>query len=125
MGWKRLASVAFVASIALIAAACTPPNTGGTNQAPIPVVTAFPTTGVAPLTVNFESVASHDPDGTIVLRTWDFGDASAQSNVANPVHTYASSGTFLAKLTVKDDKGASRFSTITITATGGNVSPTA
>src|SRR4051812_44888022 len=98
MGWKRSASCVFVAVVALLAAACTPPTTPAGNAPPVAVITAFPTTGVAPLTVNFDSNASSDSDGTIVLRTWDFGDATPPSNVSNPTHTYTGAGTYFARL---------------------------
>lgn len=34
--------------------------------------------------------------------TWDFGDGSAQSTVQNPVHTYATSGTYIVQLYASD-----------------------
>ncbi len=43
--------------------------------------------------------------GTIITRTWDFGDGSAPSNLQNPTHTYALSGMFNVKLTVVNSNG--------------------
>ncbi|MFL7870757.1 MAG: PKD domain-containing protein, partial [Anaerolineales bacterium] len=86
---------------------------GGGNQAPIAVVAASPQSGDAPLTVQFNSDGSYDPDGTIVSYAWDFGDGNT-SIEANPSHTYADAGTFNAVLTVTDDQGATASATVTI-----------
>jgi len=48
---------------------------------------------------------STDPDGVIVSRAWDFGDG-ATSTEANPTHVYAEAGTYIVRLTVTDDDGA-------------------
>lgn len=42
---------------------------------------------------------------TIAVWNWDFGDGNFQ-NIANPVHTYAGSGTYTVILTVTDTSGA-------------------
>ncbi|HHF55802.1 MAG TPA: PKD domain-containing protein, partial [Thermoplasmatales archaeon] len=49
--------------------------------------------------------ASTDEDGEIVTWLWDFGDGTT-SNEQNPSHKYADNGTYVVKLTVTDDKGA-------------------
>jgi chitodextrinase len=43
--------------------------------------------GEPPLTVQFSSSASKDPDGSITSVEWDFGDGTT-SNDPNPTHTY-------------------------------------
>lgn len=48
---------------------------------------------------------STDPDGSIVLWNWDFGDGNS-SSAQNPEHVYAASGTYNVSLTVTDDAGA-------------------
>jgi len=48
---------------------------------------------------------STDEDGEIVAWHWDFGDGTT-SNEQNPTHKYADNGTYIVKLTVTDDKGA-------------------
>lgn len=53
---------------------------GGSNIAPNARITADPTSGKAPLAVDFSAAASTDPDqpvATPLLYTWDFGDGSA------------------------------------------------
>ena len=46
------------------------------NRPPAAVISATPTTGVAPLTVSFDGSASTDPDGTVKSWAWSFGDGS-------------------------------------------------
>jgi len=89
---------------------------GGSNQAPVAVATANPESGEAPLTVQFNSDGSYDPDGTIAAYAWDFGDGNT-TNEANPSHTYADAGTYNALLTVTDDKDATGSVTVTIDVT--------
>ena len=48
---------------------------------------------------------STDTDGTITYRAWSFGDGEI-SNQQNPVHSYASDGTYMVSLTVTDNQGA-------------------
>jgi PKD repeat protein len=57
------------------------------NRAPVAVANATPAPGnlKAPLTVEFSSAGSTDPDGTIVSFAWDFGDGTT-STQANPTH---------------------------------------
>jgi len=72
-----------------------------TRQAPI----ARFTSRVSGLTVNFTDTST-DSDGTIVSRSWNFGDGGV-STLANPRHTYASGGTYSVRLTVTDNDGKS------------------
>ncbi|WP_417474856.1 M20/M25/M40 family metallo-hydrolase [Luteimonas mephitis] len=64
--------------------------------------------------------ASSDSDGSIVSRSWDFGDGGTSTD-ANPVHAYAAAGTYDVALTVTDDAGAigSRTLAVTVEAGGG------
>ena len=50
--------------------------------------------------------ASDDPDGTIVSRTWSFGDGQ-NSTATNPVHNYAAPGNYTVELSVTDNSGDS------------------
>ncbi|MCE9518325.1 MAG: PKD domain-containing protein [Verrucomicrobia bacterium] len=89
----------------------------GNNQAPTAVASnSAPLTGYAPLAVNFSSVGSSDPDGTVASYSWNFGDGTALSTLANPAHSYAAAGTFNATLVVKDNYGvASAPASVTVT----------
>jgi PKD repeat protein len=62
---------------------------------------------------------STDPDGTIVSRSWNFGDGGT-STTQNPSHPYAAPGSFTVSLTVTDSQGlrSTRTQTVTVTAPG-------
>jgi PKD repeat protein len=83
------------------------------NAAPTAVLTATPTSGTAPLTVNFDGSGSYDPDtapppDTIASYTFNFGDGSAAVTQSTPTisHTYNTAGNYAARLTVTDSRGA-------------------
>ena len=71
------------------------------NQAPVSIASATPTTGSPPLDVIFSSAGSSDPEGQPLTYLWTFGD-NTTSTQANPVHTYAQAGMYTARLTVSD-----------------------
>jgi PKD repeat protein len=73
------------------------------NQAPTALAAVSSSAGTAPLTVQFSSAGSSDPEGQPLSHQWDFGDGTG-STEANPVHTYAA-GSFNASLTVTDAGG--------------------
>ncbi len=54
-------------------------------------------------TVSFTDNSSI-PSGVSVSYRWDFGDGMT-SNIVNPTHTYASSGTYSVQLTLTDNEG--------------------
>ena len=74
------------------------------DEEPVAEFTATPASGVSPLTVEFDGSASSDPDGTIVSYDWDFGDGVVAVG-PTVTHTYATVGTFTARLTVTDNDG--------------------
>ena len=91
----------FLTTIATVPVIVGPPN-----AAPVAAGTATPAVGKPVLQVNFSSAASTDSDGTIVARSWNFGDGSPLSSAANPSHSYSTIGNYTALLTVTDDDGA-------------------
>lgn len=94
-------------------------------QPPVAYISATPTSGTAPLTVNFSSINSSDPDGVIVSYAWNFGDGTTSTD-PNPVKTYNSAGTFTVVLTVTDNSGLTGTSSVVITANqAANQSPVA
>ncbi len=93
-------------------------------SAPSANATASPTAGVSPLTVNFSSAGSSDPNGLAITYLWDFGDGTT-STEANPLHTYVSNvfKAFTAKLTVTNSQGGNSSATVIINV--GNRPPVA
>jgi len=85
------------------------------NQAPIAVASANPTSGPTPLDVSFSSAGSSDPEGRPLSYAWTFGDG-ATSTEANPKHTYTSAGTYTARLTVSDGVNSTASPPITVSA---------
>jgi PKD repeat protein len=85
------------------------------NRAPVAVASASSTGGQAPLPVAFTGSSSYDPDnlGAITTWAWDFGDG-ASADTADADHTYNSAGTFVASLTVTDNRGDSDSATVTV-----------
>lgn len=96
-----------------------------TNRSPIAKVKLNPpgnaASGAAPLTVNFAGNESYDPDNPTepLSFNWDFGDGTFASGMY-ATRTFTTGGTYNARLTVTDSKGASNTSApFTITVSGG------
>lgn len=94
------------------------------NVAPTPVIAATPLTGPAPLTVNVNGAGSSDLDGSIVTYAWNFGNGQTATGPLSQV-TYTTSGSYTIRLTVTDNRGTSRNTTVTVVAGVANVRPTA
>ena len=92
-------------------------------QKPQAVLSADPTSGVAPLQVAFSSAGSRDPDeGDSIRFEWDFdNDGTVDSIDPSPTHTYTANGVYTAKLTVLDAGG--KYDSKTIRITVGNTAP--
>jgi len=69
--------------------------------------TATPTSGVAPLLVQFTDTSTGGPTS----RSWDFGDGGSSTS-PNPAYTYTSAGTYTVTLTVSNACGSDDASTI-------------
>jgi parallel beta-helix repeat protein len=74
------------------------------SKAPIPVITATPLAGFAPLTVTFDGSQSYatESGAVIVDWIWNFGEGSLNEYGVGLQHTYNSAGVYTATLTVKD-----------------------
>jgi PKD repeat protein len=84
---------------------------------------ASPTSGIAPLTVNFTDLSTAGPGGAITAWAWDFGDGGTSTS-QNPSHTFTAAGTYTVSLTVTSPDGTSSVShTEIVIAAGTNVSP--
>lgn len=99
-------------------------NNPALNQTVTASFTASPTSGTAPLTVNFNASASADstPGGSITSYTWAFGDGQTASNLTSPTtsHIYIQPGVYISSLTVTDNFSLSAIAAQTITV---NVPP--
>lgn len=84
------------------------------NTAPLAVISANKTTGLAPLVVNFDASASSDLDGDALTYLWNFGDGTTNSTAKIVSHTFAAIGNYTVTLTVKDGKGGTDVKTILI-----------
>ncbi|MFY1585344.1 PQQ-dependent sugar dehydrogenase [Micromonospora sp. WMMD734] len=93
----------------------------GGNRAPTAAATADKTSGAAPLTVNFSSAGSSDPEGGALTYSWAFGDGTT-STAANPSKTFTANGTYTVTLTVRDPQGATGTASVRIGV--GNTAPT-
>src|SRR5918999_302127 len=92
------------------------------GRRPIARGTATPDNGPAPLTVQFSSAGSVDPDGTALTYEWDFdGDGDTDSTEPNPTHVYETAGNYTALLRVTDQSGQTASDTIPVTV--GNTAP--
>jgi PKD repeat protein len=72
---------------------------------PVPPVADFsgdPTSGTAPLTVQFTDLSTGNP----MSWSWDFGDGVGTSTEQNPSYTYANTGTYTVSLTASNAYGS-------------------
>lgn len=99
---------------------------GSSNQPPTAVIAAAPSSGPAPLTVNFNAAGSSDADGSIVSYAWNFGDGRTSTR-QNPRIRYTTNGVYTVTLTVTDNDGATGTATtvITVGTPPANQPPTA
>jgi PKD repeat protein len=92
------------------------------SQPPVIVMSATPTSGTAPLLVNFSSSGTYDPDGTVASIEWNFGDGSAPVFGAAASYTYSVAGTYTATVKVTDNAGLTSTKSVTITAQAATTS---
>src|SRR5205814_1774158 len=70
------------------------------NRTPVAVASANQYYGVTPLAVQLSSSGSSDPDGQTITYSWNFGDGSPNSTLANPAHTFSAPAGVPTKYTV-------------------------
>jgi len=75
------------------------------NKSPVASFTETAETVYVNDIITFNAAESHDPDGSIVTYSWDFGDGNTATGVTVS-HAYADNGFYLVTLTVTDDEGA-------------------
>jgi len=87
------------------------------GQPPVAQFVGNPTSGTAPLTVNFTDQSTNSPTSW----SWTFGDGGA-SAAQNPSHTYNSAGQYTVSLTATNQYGSDdevKSNYITVTGGGG------
>jgi PKD repeat protein len=93
--------------------------------APVASFTGTPTTGTAPLTVVFTDSSTGSPTSW----SWDFGEVDiTNSTDQNPVHTYASAGTYTVALIATNADGSDTatqpdYITVSVPAPVANLAP--
>lgn len=90
------------------------------SDAPVADITATPTSGPAPLEVEFSGEGSHHPGDLPLEYEWSFGDGQTSTEAA-PTHTFEESGQYTVVLTVTDSEGLTGVATTSVTA--GNTAP--
>jgi PKD repeat protein len=86
------------------------------------IAAGSPSTGNAPLTVNFTGSAT---GGTAPYSySWNFGDGSATSSAQNPSHVYNTAGTYTATLTVTDSSSPVKTANASISITASPIAGT-
>jgi len=119
--------IALLLSLVLVACGggggsdATPPATVTPPPPPAPsppTASAFAlgATGPAPLAVQFDGSASHDPQNLPLSFSWDFGDGSKGSGITT-THSYPTAGNYNATLTVSNGTNSNTSSAIAITVT--------
>jgi glucose/arabinose dehydrogenase len=86
------------------------------NKPPVVSITGTPLRGEAPLPVQFASTVSDPENDTPLAYAWTFGDGTT-ATTANPTHTYATPGRYVATLVVTDARGAKTTQTTEINVT--------
>lgn len=94
------------------------------NLAPVAAFSPSPSSGQAPVTVTYDAEASTDADGSVASYAWDFGDGTTGTG-ATVFHDYASGGSYVVRLTVTDNQGATGSTEQTLVVAPPNVAPTA
>lgn len=87
------------------------------NQPPTANATATPSSGPAPLNVQFNGSGSTDPEGGALTYAWDLdGDgAYDDSTIVNPTYTYVAQGVVNVGLRVTDPAGLTATTTVPVT----------
>jgi hypothetical protein len=98
------------------------------NLPPVAIASGTPLTGNAPISVQFSSAGSYDPEHGALIFAWNFGDPSSPSgntsSAPNPAHTYLGAGSYTAVLTVTDNMGKTDQASVAVVASAPNLPPT-
>ena len=95
------------------------------NLPPIAAIIATPSAGTPPLSVSFDSSASHDPNynDPIVKYEYDFGEGNGYEDYDQDTsveHIYTHSGNYLVKFRVTDSHGLTDVTSASVTTNGAS-----
>ena len=100
-------SLMLIFMISITAYAGTAGKNSSLNQPPISNFTYSPASPMPGDVITFDASASYDPDGYIILYTWDFGDGNNTFTTSPTVtHSYPIDADYTVELVVTDNSGA-------------------
>jgi PKD repeat protein len=89
----------------------------GDNQPPVVAPVVSPTSGPAPLVVHATANAT-DPDGDVVVPSWDFGAGGSAVQEDHAMFEYTTPGEYVATLRASDGRGGLTVRQFPVTVTG-------
>lgn len=84
------------------------------NRPPAAVATATPSSGTAPLTVQFDGTGSSDPDGDEITYAWDLDGDGAYDDSTSPQPVFTYTASTLVGLQVRDGADATGTTTVNV-----------
>ena len=83
------------------------------SKPPVAVIKTSATSALPGASVSFDGSSSSDPDGSIAAYAWDFGDGTTAAGAA-VTHAFSEIKTYTVGLTVTDNSGAQKSTTVNI-----------
>jgi len=98
----------------------------GENEPPRAGFTWTPSNSSKNETITFDTSASDDPDGSLILYEWDWnndGVYEESDTASTTTHSWAQAGNYPVTLRVTDDDGATSTKKITVAVSSGDQTP--
>lgn len=104
----------------------TPGSANSVGNKPPKANIICPQSGSPTQKLTFDATGSTDPDGTIKIWAFDFGDAAKENSTTGKAeHAFAKDGTYTVKVTVSDDAGETDTATCLVSIDKPNALPKA